>query len=283
MPVCYRHPGRETYIRCNRCERPICPDCMTSAAVGFQCPECVAEGRASVPAERSVLGTKVPTKPYVTYAIIALNVIAFGYEFLVGQNAAAQRWSMSGVNVAVFDEYYRLVTSMFLHYGLLHIGFNMLVLFMLGPSLEHTLGHVRFTVLYLVAGLGGAVASFWFTDPLAQAGGASGAIFGLMGAYVVVGKRLRADISQVVSLIVLNIALGFVIPNTDWRAHLGGLVTGAAVGAVMAFAPQRSRILVQVVGVLAIVAVLAVLVVVRDQTLTAQLVDAGVIPPSLGR
>jgi membrane associated rhomboid family serine protease len=254
---------------------------MTSAAVGFQCPECVAEGRATAPSERSVLGSKVPTRPYVTYAIIALNVIAFGYEYLVGQSAAADRWSMSGADVAVFNEYYRLFTSMFLHYGLLHIGFNMLVLFMLGPSLEHTLGHVRFTVLYVVAGLGGAVASFWFTDPLVQAGGASGAIFGLMGAYIVVGKALRADVSQVVSLIVLNIVLGFVIPNTDWRAHLGGLVTGALVGAIMAFAPQRQRVLVQVVGILAVVALLAVLVVVRDQALTAQLVEAGLIPPGL--
>jgi len=282
VPVCYRHPGRETYIRCNRCERPICPDCMTSAAVGFQCPECVAEGKASVPPTRSVLGAKVPSRPYVTFTLIALNVLAFGYEYLVGVGRASADWAMAPAYVAIFNEYYRLFTSMFLHYGLLHIGFNMLVLFMLGPTLESTLGRVRFTALYVVAGLGGAVASFWFSDPLVQAGGASGAIFGLMGAYVVVGRRLRQDISQVVSLIVLNIALGFVIPSTDWRAHVGGLITGAAVGAVMAFAPPRQRVLVQVLGVLAIVVVLAVLVVVRDQALTAQLVDAGIAPPQVG-
>jgi membrane associated rhomboid family serine protease len=248
---------------------------MTSAAVGFQCPECVAEGAASTPTVRSRLGARVPSRPTVTLALIALNVVAFGWEYVAGTDAVTQAWAMIPGRVALFDEYYRMFSSMFLHYGLLHIGFNMLVLWMLGPQLEQILGHVRFGVLYLVAGLGGSVAVLLFSGPVVRAGGASGAIFGLMGAYVVVGKALRADISQVIGLIGLNVVLGFVIPGTEWRAHLGGLAVGALVGAIFAFAPARNRVLVQSLGVLAIAAVLVVLVVVRDQSLTQELTGIG--------
>ncbi len=285
MPVCYRHPDRETYIRCTRCERPICPDCMTSASVGFQCPECVAEGRASVRPVRSRLGARVPTRPYVTFALIGICVAAFGWELARGIDTVANDWALSPVDVAVSNQYYRLVTSMFLHQSLIHIGFNMLVLWLLGPQLESVLGHVRFAVLYLVAGLGGSVASLIFSQPYVQVSpgqyaatsslGASGAIFGLMGAYLVVGRALRMDVSQVFGLIVLNLVLGFVIPNTDWRAHVGGLVVGALVGAVFAYAPVRHRVLIQAAGVVLVLAGLTVLVVWRDDALTRQLVSDG--------
>ncbi len=273
VPVCYRHPSRETYIRCNRCERPICPDCMTNAAVGFQCPECVAEGAASVPRERSRLGVIVPTKPYVTYVIIALCVAGFGYQQIVGANEVAADLAMRPAYIAVFDQYYRLVTSMFLHYGLLHIGFNMLVLWMLGPQIESVIGHVRFAVLYLVAGVGGSVASFWFSDVNTAAAGASGAIFGLMGAYLIVGRHLGADVTQVLGLIGINVVIGFVIPNTDWRAHLGGLATGVLVALVLVHAPKRHQVIAQVAGVTAIVAALVLVVLVRDQQITQLVID----------
>ena len=275
MAVADRHPDRETYIRCSHCERHICPDCMTSASVGFQCPECVAEGRASTRTVRTRLGAKVPTKPYVVITLIALNVAAFAWQYLAGSDEVIEAWAMQPLYLAGFDEYYRLFSSMFLHFGLLHIGFNMLVLWLLGPQLEYVLGHLRFAVLYLVAGLGGAAVSFWFSDPLVFAGGASGAIFGLMGAFVVVGRALRSDVSQVLGLIAINVVIGFVIPNTDWRAHLGGLVVGALVAAVFAYAPSRGRVLWQVVGVTAVLAVLVLVVVVRDQQLTESLVEAG--------
>ena len=268
VPVCYRHPDRETYIRCNRCDRPICPDCMTSAAVGFQCPECVAEGKASVRPVRTRLGATVPTKPYVTYVLIALCVAGFGYEYLAGMNAVATDFAMRPAYIAVFDQYYRLFTSMFLHYSLLHIGFNMLVLWMLGPQIEYALGHVRFAVLYLVAGLGGSVASFWFSDINIAAAGASGAIFGLMGAYLVVGRRLGADVSQVLVLLGINVVIGFVVPNTDWRAHLGGLIVGTLMAFVLAYAPPRNRVIIQVAGTVAIVAGLVLAILVRDQQIT---------------
>ena len=275
VPVCYRHPDRETYIRCAHCDRPICPDCMTSASVGFQCPECVAEGAAAVPATRTRFGGVAISRPYVTLTLIGINVVVFGAEFLAGVDTVASNWGMWPVGVALDNEYYRLFTATFLHENLLHIGFNMLVLWMLGPQLEALLGHVRFTVLYVVAGLGGSVASFWFSAPNVVGIGASGAIFGLMGAYVVVGRALRADISQVLGLIAINVVIGFVGGGIDWRAHLGGLATGALVAAIFAHAPKQQRVLWQVVGVVLVVAGLAVLVTTRDAALTSTLALGG--------
>jgi len=278
VPVCYRHPDRETYIRCTRCERPICPDCMTSAAVGFQCPECVAEGRATTPDVVSVLGTKPAERPLVTMVLIGLNVLAYvvqitsGTDALSGLDKIAAQYGMWPAGIALDDQYYRLITATFLHASFLHIGFNMLVLWMLGPQLERILGHLRFTVLYLVAGLGGSVASFWFSSPGIVGVGASGAIFGLMGAYVVVGKKLRADIGQVLGLIAINVVIGFVAGGVDWRAHLGGLATGAAVAAVFAFLPRKPAL--QVLAVVAILALLVVAVLARDAALTQQIQDA---------
>jgi len=280
VPVCYRHPDRETYIRCTRCERPICPDCMISAAVGFQCPECVAEGRASIPEVRTRLGAKTISRPYVTFAIIAICVVVYAVQFVSGPEFD-QKYALVPVNVAGHDEYYRLLTSMFLHGSLIHIGMNMLILWLFGPQLESVLGHLRFATLYLVAGLGGSVASFAFTQAYtldsqsyypASSLGASGAIFGLMGAYLVIGRRLNADTTQVLGLIVINIVLGFVIPSTDWRAHLGGLITGALVALPLAYASKRTAILVQVVSVVVILGLLYGAVLMRDQALTAQMI-----------
>ncbi len=249
---------------------------MTSASVGFHCPECIAEAKATAPVVKSRLGATVPSRPTVTIAIIGLCVLAYGWQFLT-QDAATGDFGMWPVYVALDNQYYRLLTSMFLHGGLLHIGLNMLFLWMLGPQLEYVLGHVRFAVLYVVAGLGGSIASFWFSTPNTLSVGASGAIFGLLGAYVVVGRRLSIDTTQIVGLIVINIVLGFVISGIDWRAHLGGLVTGAAVAALFAYAPKKGQVVVQAVGVLAVVALLAVLTVVRDDQLTNQLVQAGLV------
>ena len=210
---------------------------MTSAAVGFQCPECVAEGRASAPGVRSVLGAKVPTKPYVTYTLIGLCVLAFGWQYIYGIGRSATEWGMLPVAIALDNQYARLITSVFLHGGFLHIAFNLLAVWLLGPQLEYLFGHVRFAVLYLVAGLGGAVASFWFSDPTIPSVGASGAIFGLMGAWFVVARRLNGDVRSVLFLIGLNLVVGFVGGTIDWRAHLGGLATGATIAVLFAYTP----------------------------------------------
>lgn len=252
---------------------------MISASVGFQCPQCVAEGKASAPVIKTRLGAKAIARPYVTFALIGLNVVAFALTMLSradpqsGLDQVTADYGMWPIGVALGDEYYRLATAMFLHAGLAHIAVNMLALWVIGPQLEALFGHVRYTVLYLVAGLGGSVASFWFSDIAIAAAGASGAIFGLMGAYLVVGRRLGADVSQVLVLIGINVAIGFVVPNTDWRAHLGGLITGVLVAYVLAYAPARNRVLIQVAGVVTIVAALTLAVLVRDQQITQLVID----------
>ncbi|MGD9954460.1 MAG: rhomboid family intramembrane serine protease [Candidatus Nanopelagicales bacterium] len=269
VPVCYRHPDRETYIRCARCDRPICPDCMTSASVGFQCPECIDEGRKSVREVRTRLGAKVPTKPYITYSLIVASLVGFGLQYLGGFDSMILEYGMLPIAIADGNEYYRLITSMFLHGSLLHIGFNMLVLWSLGPSIENLLGHLRYATLYLLAGLGGSVASFWFTGVVTPSIGASGAIYGLFGAWVVIGRRLNLDLTQVVGLIAINLVIGFVVPNVDWRAHLGGLVTGAVVAAVFAYAPRGGRTAVQIAGVVVVLALLVAATVVRDAAISS--------------
>jgi membrane associated rhomboid family serine protease len=249
-PVCYRHPDRETYIRCTRCERPICPECMTSAAVGFQCPDCVAEGRARTREGRTVLGGRVSTGGVVTRSLIGITVGCFVLQYLIGFDRSITDFALIGyafsaeaggvIGVAA-GEYYRLLTAAFLHGGILHIMFNMWVLFALGPTLEQLLGRARFLILYLLCALGGSVVSYAFNEPNVPSVGASGAIFGLMGAILIVGRSLRADVTNVLVLIGINVAIGFVVPNIDWRAHLGGLITGVIVGAVFAYLPPVRR------------------------------------------
>jgi membrane associated rhomboid family serine protease len=256
-PVCYRHPDRPTWIRCTRCNRPICPECMVPAAVGFQCPECVAAGQAAVREPRTAFGGRLTTSSSVTMTLIAVCVAVFLGQLVVGVNQVAGTWGMWPLAVAVDDQWYRLLTSVFLHGSFLHIMFNMYVLYVLGPPLERLLGHVRFLLLFLIAGLGGSVASFSFSAVNTVSVGASGAIFGLMGALVVAGRHMRADITQVLVLIAINVAIGFIAPGIDWRAHLGGLITGAAVAFVFSKAPQgRQQTAVQVIGCTGIVLVL---------------------------
>ncbi len=240
---------------------------MTEAAVGFQCPECVAAGRADVREARTAFGGAIDTRASVTLSLIGICVVIFGLEYVAGVNRVLGDYGSWPFGIAVEGQPWRLFTAMFLHVNLLHLLFNMYVLYLIGPQLERLFGHVRYLVLYLVAGLGGSVASFWFSDPHSVSAGASGAIFGLMAALVVAGHAVKADVTQVLVLIGINLAIGFLVGGIDWRAHLGGLVTGALVAAVFAHAPRRRRTLVQGVGVAVIVAVLLVTAFVRDQQL----------------
>lgn len=189
-PVCFRHTDRVSYVKCTRCARPICPDCMISASVGFQCPECVHGAAASTPRIKTPIGAPATEKPTVTYALIGINVFAFLLMLVSGIDQTATQWGMFPPSIALDNEWWRLVTSAFLHGGWLHIAFNMYVLYALGPSLERVLGHSRYLVLYLMAALGGAVCSYAFSDVMTVSVGASGAIFGLMGALVVAGRKL---------------------------------------------------------------------------------------------
>ncbi|MGL4650546.1 MAG: rhomboid family intramembrane serine protease [Caldilineaceae bacterium] len=222
---------------------------MTSAAVGFQCPDCVAEGRSATRQARTVFGGQLAEGAVVTKTLIGLTAAAFAFQYLYGFDKAVENFALLGyalgsqgqvVGVGA-GEYYRLLTAAFLHGGVLHIMFNMWVLYALGPQLEQLLGRARFLTLYLLSALGGSVVSYVFSAPNVPSVGASGAIFGLMGATLVVGRRLRADVTNVAVLIGINFAIGFVVPNIDWRAHLGGLITGALVGAVFAYLPLNRR------------------------------------------
>ncbi|MUL65103.1 rhomboid family intramembrane serine protease [Mycobacterium sp. CBMA 234] len=271
-PTCYRHPSRPTYVSCSRCGRPICPDCMNSAAVGQQCPECVNEGKRSVRQARTHFGGRIARGSVVTYALIAINVVMFALQHTSVQ--MQQDLVLWPPGVAVYGQYYRLVTSAFLHYGLAHIVFNMWALWAVGPQLEQWLGRLRFGVLYALSGLGGAVLVYLLSPLNSGTAGASGAIFGLFGATFVLFRRLQLQVRGIVGLIVINLVITFVLPavssqSISWQGHVGGLVTGTLVAAVFAYVPARQRLLA-LISVTTVLLVLFVgLVLLRTQQLQA--------------
>ena len=254
-PTCYRHPGRETYVRCTRCERPICPDCMVSASVGFQCPECVSAGNASVRQPRTTYGGTVRSGDgLVTRVLIGANVALFLIELLIGIDQVTARYGLQPVKIA-HGEYYRLITAGFLHASVFHILFNMLALFWLGTPLEARLGRSRYLLVYAMSLIGGSIVSFCFSPFTIIGVGASGAIFGLMGAFVVVAWKQKLDIRPFLWLIGLNLVIGF-LPGTniDWRAHVGGLLTGAVMAlAIVLPKPEHRRVVLATTTVLVLV------------------------------
>ncbi len=267
VPTCFRHPGRETYVRCTRCERPICPDCMTSASVGFQCPECIAEGARTLRAPRTVAGGRMAAaEGRVTLTIAALIGVAFVLQLAVP--GFEERFTEFNYAIAQ-GEWWRLVTAMFLHVGLLHLAFNLYVLYLVGIPVERALGRWRYIALYLLSGLGGAAASYALTGPGAAGEGASGAIFGLFAAWWVTTRRAGGDTKSVTMLIALNLVLSFVLPNIGYWAHLGGLATGAVLALTFAYAP-RARRTPAALGMLVLVsAAILATVVLRTAALTA--------------
>src|SRR6516164_5773973 len=209
-PSCYRHPGRPTYVRCNRCDRYICADCMRDAAVGHQCVECVQAGAKTIPQPRTQVGGRQRSgTPVVTYALIAINVLTFVLQKSVpGWQSQLTLWPP-----AVADgQLYRLVTSAFVHNSPTHLLLNMWALYVVGPPLEMWLGRLRFGALYALSGLGGSVLVYLLSPLNSATAGASGAIFGLFGATFVVGRRLTLDVRWVVVVIVVNLVFTFVAP-----------------------------------------------------------------------
>lgn len=262
VPTCYRHPDRETYVRCQRCERPICPDCMREAAVGHQCVDCVQAGNREVRQARTVFGGAVVVSPRVTWTLLTINVLAYAGEVLA-RDEVIDRFAMSSPHVHYLGEWWRLITSAFLHApppSFWHILFNMWALFAIGPELERRLGSVRFGLLYLLSALGGSVAVYLFG---LSAVGASGAIYGLFGALFVVARRLGYDARGVLWLIAINVLITFIVPGISWQGHLGGLVVGALLAAAFAYAPARNRAAVQfgsaAVVLLALITIVALL------------------------
>jgi membrane associated rhomboid family serine protease len=274
VPTCFRHPDRETYLSCSRCGRSACPDCLRAAPVGQHCVECVREDNRGVRRPTAVFGGRLNSGAVVTWVLVGLNVLGYLVEWVYPR--VVGNYDMFGVAVA-HHQWYRLVTSAFLHepglggFGPAHIIFNMWALILVGPALEQMLGRVRFLAVYLLSALGGSVFFYFFAAPDQPALGASGAIFGLFGAWFVLSRRLRLDSRSIVFLIVLNLAISFAVPSIAWQDHVGGLLTGMVVTAAYAYAPRRHRALVQAGATLIVLAVLIIGVITRD----SQLITAG--------
>ncbi|MBC7268901.1 MAG: rhomboid family intramembrane serine protease [Streptomyces sp.] len=257
VPFCYRHPDRETGVRCTRCERPICPECMISASVGFQCPECVRGGSgtghaANASRPRTLAGGTVAADPrLVTKVLLVLNLGVFiavhTSSSLLDHLVLVGTWPPFLPTEGVAEgEWYRLFTSMFTHEAVWHIAFNMLSLWWLGGPLEAALGRARYLALYLVSGLAGSALAYLLTSPTTATLGASGAIFGLFGATAVLMRRLQYDMRPVIALLAINLIFTFNPAfNISWQAHIGGLVAGVVVGYAMVHAPRERRALVQ--------------------------------------
>jgi membrane associated rhomboid family serine protease len=270
-PVCPRHPDRESYVRCQRCERPTCPDCQRPAAVGIQCVDCVREQSRGkgVRVPRTAFGGSVGTnRPIVTQGLIGLCVLAFVLQKLPGSNVTenfdfAPRYATS--------QPWRLLTAAFLHdpNNLLHILFNMYALWLTGPYLEALLGRVRFAALYGFSAIGGSIGFMLLTTPEGGSNwyvgtvGASGAVFGLFAAYFVVQRKLNRDTGPLIGVIAINLVLGFILPGVAWQAHIGGLVTGFLVALALVYSPRVNRTQLQVAGLAAIAVLLALLFVVK--------------------
>ena len=281
VPTCYRHPGRETYLSCVRCGRPTCPECLRAAPVGHQCVECISEGARGARRPAAVFGGRAVSGSVVTYALVALNVVLYLVEWayprivdyleLVG---GARDPNLHNQLVGVDQgQEYRLITSAFLHqpglsgFGPAHIIFNMWALLLVGPALERLLGRLRFLVVYLLSALGGATLFYVLVPPNQPALGASGAIFGLFGAWFVVARRLRVDARAIVFLIVINLVISFAVAGIAWQDHVGGLLTGGLLTAAYAYAPRRQRALVQLSATAVVVAVLVIAVLARNHQL----------------
>jgi membrane associated rhomboid family serine protease len=263
---CYRHPDRQSFIICQRCGRTVCSECQTQAAVGVHCPECVREARESAPRVSRGTTTRIKRSmrsssgvPVVTYALIALNVVVFALDFVTG--GSLYGWLAYRADFTA-SQPWRMLTAAFMHASVLHLLFNMFSLFIFGPVIEHAVGRLRFAALYLLAAFGGSVAVLLLA-PTQAVVGASGAIFGLLGAFFIIQRRLGGNNTQLLVLIGLNVAFGFIVPNVSWQAHLGGLFVGAAIAGVYSATRHRSKKAVQIASVVGIAVALVVVTALR--------------------
>ncbi|HEX2145685.1 MAG TPA: rhomboid family intramembrane serine protease [Glycomyces sp.] len=269
-PVCYRHRNRQTYLRCVRCDKPICADCRIDAPVGFQCPDCVAAGRRTMRQPRTSFGggARTGAAGTVTKALIAANVAVFVLAVIsAGSLAAATSSVMTPVHwigaeigyfpgyqtevsvdlfgftvsapVVAAGGYYRLLTGMFLHFGAIHLLFNMVVLWLLGRILERDLGPARFFAAYMLSGLAGSVAVYLFAFDTSTAG-ASGAVYGLFGLMILINRKLSRDNRGLYVLLGINLVLTLLL-GFSFFGHVGGLVGGFLCGAILTFTPRERR------------------------------------------
>ncbi len=238
--TCANHPDRAASVVCAHCDRPICTDCMMEAPVGWQCPDCIAAGAKKTKVIRpfaasnrtGAIGSTNPTP--VVIALVVINVVVFVASGF-GKASVLDRYGLSPDKVHDQHQYYRVFDAIFLHLSFVHIGSNMITLLIVGPPVEVMLGKARFLVLYLVAGLGGNVLAYLIAPANEVGVGASGAIFGVMGAYVVLARLRQKPMGPVVALIVINLVIGFT-GNIEWQAHIGGLLIGAVLALAFHYA-----------------------------------------------
>jgi membrane associated rhomboid family serine protease len=254
--TCYRHPNRETGVSCSSCGRPICPDCMTPTPVGMRCPEC---SRQKTKVRTAATLTR---DPQLTYVLIAINVIAFVAMAASGGGIDGRGGTVYS-NGALYGpavdagDWWRIITAGFLHSGLLHIAFNMYFLYFLGTLLEPEIGKLRFGIIYLVSLLGGSFGAL-LLSPDAATVGASGAVFGLMGAGILAMRARGIDPMQsgLGVTLLLNLGITFLIPNISIGGHLGGLLAGGIVGYLLfEFAGRRRSSMTSVLAVCVVLGV----------------------------
>lgn len=260
--TCYRHPDRETGVACSSCGRPICPDCMTPTPVGMRCPECASQRTKVV---RGVGKQEGFAQTPATYVLIGLSVIGFLIEIATGGGGLSRSGGLSQfmIDFGLFGpfvaegEWYRLITSGFLHAGLIHLGFNMFLLFFLGRLLEPALGTPRFLVLYFASLLAGSFGAL-LVEPETVTVGASGAVYGLAGATFIIarGRGMEALAGQIGFLIVFNLIFSFVVPNISVGGHIGGLVGGALCALIIVAGEKgmlgRNRLPLELLGMVAV-------------------------------
>jgi membrane associated rhomboid family serine protease len=259
---CYRHPDRTSFVLCQRCGRTICPQCQTQAAVGVHCPECVREARRDAPKRKPAIVTAFrasSNQPVVTYSIIGLCIAMYVLQVATNDAVTGQLFYYPPYTAA---RPWTMLSSAFLHGSILHILVNMYSLYVFGPIIERLVGRWRYLALYLIAALGGSVAVL-LLSPTTPVLGASGAIFGLLGAFFVIQRKLGGNNLQIVIVIVLNLAIGFFVSGISWQAHVGGLVAGGAVAFVYLQTRRPNQRTAQVAGVAAIAVALVVVTAAR--------------------
>lgn len=274
---CYRHPGRQSYVLCQRCGRTICGECQTQAPVGVICPECMREQRATAPRTKSRLLMAVtgPNKPMVTYIIIAVCVFVYILQSLPGigstitqalQYAGIYSYptgaivgSSQGAAQALFEPW-RMFTTIFAHASILHIALNMYTFWLFGIIMEPMLGRVRYLVLFLLSGWAGSLGVMFLASPFQPVVGASGAIFGMVAALMVIQRHTGGPVRQLLVLVAINLVIGFIPAfGIAWQAHLGGLIGGAIVGLILMQTRARKRLPLQIGLLIAFAVVLLVL------------------------
>ncbi|MGF1645675.1 MAG: rhomboid family intramembrane serine protease [Kineosporiaceae bacterium] len=255
-----------SYVRCQRCERPACPQCQVPAAVGIQCVDCVREQRRSVPSARTALGAPLGDgRPRLTYGLLVVLLVVFLAQLASGSRVTAELALVPALSQA---EPWRLLTVALVHSpGFLgHILLNGLILWSVGREAERMLGAWRYVAVLVLTTLGGSVAILWLT-PVESFGvptvGISGAVFGLFGAALALEWRQGRPVVRQLVVLLAFAMLGIVLPSISWQGHLGGLVIGVAAGVVLAAAPRRSRTRWQIIGLVALAAVLVAFVLLR--------------------